>query len=215
MDAEWQASARAKLGSRFESLVRDSGEAAERERTLREEETVLALRAWGAGGGGLEGKIQGLDAIIAGVWTLTEPGGRYARVVRRFERWLDQVSELQAARHGEGALRRLGEEQPLFVGELETPWKDELPNLLRRLDGWRRQLVDIGEPPDAQGSGDSSLCRVLHGLRDSIDGMLEEVRLMEEMEQDALASEDAWIEATNREDDDTDTQQAGAIWRIV
>lgn len=216
MDAEWQASAREKLGERFGLLVRDSCEVAERERTLREEETVLALRAWGAGGGGgLEGKIQGLDAIIAGVWTLTEPGGRYARVVRRFERWLDQVSELQAARHGEGTLHRLGEGQPLFIGELETPWKDEVPNLLRRLDGWRGQLVEIGEPPDAQGSGDSSLGRVLHGLRDSIDGMLEEVRLMEEMEQDALASEDAWIEATNREDDDTDTQQAGAIWRIV
>lgn len=211
VSAEWQASAREKLGERFELLNQESRETAEEERAAREEETVLALRAWGAGGG-LEAKIQGLDAIIAGVWTLAEPGGRYARVVRRFERWLDQVSELQEARRGLGAMHRMGEGQALFVGELDTPWKDELPGLLRRLDGWRRQLAEIGEPPDA---ADSSLCRVLRGLWESIDGMLEEVRLMEEMEQDALQSEDAWIEATNREDDDYDTQQAGAIWRVV
>lgn len=214
VDAEWQASARDKLGDRFSVLNQASHDVAEQERRTREEETVLALRAWGAGGD-LEAKIQGLDAIITGVWTLAEPGGRYARIVRRFERWLDQVSELQTARHGGGAMHRMVDGQALFVGELDTPWKGELPGLLRRLDGWRRQLAEIGEPPDVHGFSDSSLCSVLRGLRGSVEGMIEEIHLMEEIEQDALLSEDVWIEVTNREDDDNNTQQAGAIWRIV
>lgn len=214
VSAAWQTSARTKLGERFELLGRESREVAEQERTAREEETVLALRAWSTAGG-LEGNIRALDAVLTGVWTLTEPGGRYARVVRRFERWLDQVSELQAARQGGAAMHRMVDGQALFVGDLDTPWKDELPGLLRRLGGWQRQLDEIGEPPHAHGSADSSLCSVLRGLRGSVEGMLEEVHLMEEIEQDALLSEEAWIETTNREDDDIDTQQAGAIWRVV
>lgn len=214
VDAEWQASARERLGERFELLNQTSREITEQERAGLEEGNVLAFRAWG-GDGGLEGKIQGLDTILSGMWTLTDAGGRYARMVRRFERWLDQVSELHEARRVEGGMFRLRDGQALFVDEVETKWKDDLAGIIRRLDGWGRQLQDIRQPPDVQGHNESSLSRMLRGLRALIDGMLEEVHLMEEMEQDALANEEAWIEATNKKDDDNDTQRAGAIWRVM
>jgi hypothetical protein len=156
-----------------------------------------------------------LDAILNGMWTLTEAGGRYARTVRRFERWLDQVSELHEARRAEGALHRIADGQPLFLEELETPWKDDLSGFIRRLNGWARQLQDIGEPPAGEDNATSSLSRMLRGLRELVDGVLEEVHLMEEMEQDALDNEQSWIEATNKMDDHNDTPRAGAIWRVT
>jgi hypothetical protein len=214
VDAEWQASAREKLGERFELLNQASKDVDEQERASREEENVLALRAW-TGSGSLEAKVQALDAILNGMWTLTEAGGRYARTVRRFERWLDQVSELHEARRAEGALHRIADGQPLFLEELETPWKDDLSGFIRRLNGWARQLQDIGEPPAGEDNATSSLSRMLRGLRELVDGVLEEVHLMEEMEQDALDNEQSWIEATNKMDDHNDTPRAGAIWRVT
>lgn len=214
VDAEWQASAREKLGERFELLNQASQEVDEQERASREEENVLALRAWN-GTGNLEAKIQALNAIISGMWTLTEAGGRYARMIRRFERWLDQVSELHEARREEGALHRMAGGHPLFLEELETPWKDDLSGIIRRLDGWARQLRDIGEPPAGEDESDSTLSSMLRGLRELISGVLEEVHLMEDIEQDALDNEHAWIEATNKMDDHNDTPRAGAIWRVT
>ncbi|KAG6247704.1 hypothetical protein E4U49_000295, partial [Claviceps purpurea] len=87
--AEWQASAESTLRDRFHDLKVRSGEVAERERCVLEGENMLALRQWARGGGkgrDLEGRIQVLDEVVTSLWVLSEPAGRYARLVRRFER---------------------------------------------------------------------------------------------------------------------------------
>ncbi|KAG9254972.1 uncharacterized protein F5Z01DRAFT_653508 [Emericellopsis atlantica] len=210
VEAQWRASAKQKLGARFEKACITAEQVAEQEKAGLERANVLALHAWGSEGG-LEEKIQGLDTVFNGIWSLSEPGGRYARMARRFERWMDQVSEVEQARR-DGTYLEQGD-QSLFISDLETPWKEDCAGTLRRLDGWRHQLRVLGEPP-ADEDGTSSLAKMLQGARSLVQDMLAEVQMMEEMEEEALAREAEWIEKMNRMDDD-DTPQAGAIWRTV
>ncbi|KAI8720791.1 hypothetical protein NCS52_00525100 [Fusarium sp. LHS14.1] len=216
VDTAWRASAERKLGDRFSKLAVASKQADDRERAEVERENVLILRNWAAGGG-LEERIQTLDAVVNGVWTLGEPGGRYARVVRRFERWVDRMCEIEDARRDGGAL--LQESEFLFIGELETEWKEEYTGLVRRLETLGRQLEGLGyfsETDDGDKTAElSSLQRMVEGSRTMVEGMLAELAIMEDIERDALAREDDWIERMNREEDVDDTPRAGAIWRVV
>ncbi|CAG9937770.1 unnamed protein product [Clonostachys rosea f. rosea IK726] len=214
VDADWQASAKVKLGQRFEQLVLTNREIAEQDRAAVEGLNVLVLREWGAAGG-LEERIQALDGIVNGLWTLTEAGGRYARLVRRFERWIDQVSELEDARQtGQMSVQKSGG-QALFVDELDSSWKEDLSSITRRLDGWRRQLRDIGDLPAGEDTQGSNLARMLEGSRALIHDTLAELSLMEDIEAQILAREDVWIERMNRDEERDDTPGAGAIWRLV
>ncbi|KAI5465753.1 hypothetical protein BGZ63DRAFT_348714 [Mariannaea sp. PMI_226] len=220
VDVEWRASAKQKLGERFTKVAAEGRRVDEQERAEVERENVLALRSW-AMGGGLEERIQTLDTVINGVWTLGEPGGRYARVVRRFERWVDRMCEIEDARRGDAAL--LQEQDVLFIGELDAAWKDECTGLIRRLDGIKRHLEGLGYIPEDEGeegpstTTTTSLKRMVDNSRTLVEGMLAELSLMEEIEREALAREDDWIRRMNRDNDDdvNDTPRAGAIWRVV
>jgi hypothetical protein len=221
VNEQWRASARDKLGQRFAYLGAASSDVAAQERAEVEADSVLALRSWaptvGAALSSLEDRIQGLDSIISSLWTLTEPGGRYARLVRRFERWLDQLSELEEARRVGTAASFLTSGQSVFVGDLDGSWKEDHTSAVRRLDGWRRQLREIGGPPeadDADAMSRSNLGRMLSGSQELVHTVLAELSLMEEMEQEALLREDEWVERMNRDENGDDTPRAGAIWRI-
>lgn len=217
VDAAWRASAERKLGEQFSNLAAASKQIDDKERAEIEKENVLALRKW-AVGGGLEERIQVLDSIMSGLWALEEPGGRYARVVRRFERWVERMCEIEEARREGGAL--LQESDVLFISELDSAWKDECAGLVRRLDTLKQQLDQLGEfPTDDQEEADakerSSLQRMLEGSRELVQGMLTELSVMEDIERDALAREEEWIERMNRDEDVDDTPRAGAVWRVV
>ncbi|KAH8176008.1 hypothetical protein LIA77_04426 [Sarocladium implicatum] len=211
--SSWQEDAKKKLGDRYARLNEASQDVNELERDRAEAENVLALRRWSGEDGRLEQKLQVLDGVVNGVWALSDAGGRYARTVRRFERWVDRVNELEEARRSGTALSQANAN--LFIGELEASWKEECPGLIRRLEGWERQLKDMGSlprPPD-DGSRPASLIRMLVGCESLIRNMRAELAVMQEIELEALEREDAWIERVNREDDDNDTPKAGAIWR--
>lgn len=173
--------------------------------------------AWGDSKG-LDGKIQVLDTVLSGVWSLGEPNGRYTRVVRKFEKWADQTRRAVEARKLAGGLGALMDDDEVgFVAELDPAWKDEVSSMARKLDSWRRQMgqLETGVPVDDQGEDQksSSLTRLLSGCRSQVHGMLAELDLMEQIERDALAQETAWIRRMNRDDDESDTPRAGAIWR--
>jgi hypothetical protein len=218
---QWRASARDKLGQQFAELRAASSDAAAQVRAEVEADSVLALRNWAPTPGtallSLEDRIQGLDSIISGLWTLTEPGGRYARLVRRFERWLDQLSELEEARRAGAAASLLTSGQSVFLADLDGSWKEDHASAVRRLDGWRRQLREMGGPPEAEDADSglrSNLGRMLSGSQELIHTVLAELSLMEEMEQEALLREDEWVERMNRGENGDDTPKAGAIWRV-
>ncbi|PTB79281.1 hypothetical protein M440DRAFT_1326449 [Trichoderma longibrachiatum ATCC 18648] len=216
VDAEWRASAKEKLGNRFDRLSEESREVAELESAGLEKRNVLALRRWGSGGR-LDEKIQSLESIITNVWSLSDPGGRYARVIQHFETWIDGVSEMEDAR-SKGVVLVQGDDS-LFIEDLDAQWKEEREDLMRLLEEWRQQLGEIDdlsrddfytEPPDDDEK--SSLEKMLDGSRSLIDDMLAELRIMEVIEHEALAREDEWIEKMNGDDDDIRVSRLGGAW---
>lgn len=217
MTASWHASAKQRLGQRFAELARADEDVSREQAEVEEARNLAALMAWG-GSKGLDGKIQVLDTVLSGVWSLGEPNGRYTRVVRKFEKWADQTRRAVEARKLAGGLGALMDDDEVgFVAELDPAWKDEVSSMARKLDSWRRQLgqLESGVPVDDQGEDQksSSLSRLLSGCRSQVHGMLAELDLMEQIERDALAQETAWIRRMNRDDDESDTPRAGAIWR--
>ncbi|KAL7946235.1 hypothetical protein V8C42DRAFT_29189 [Trichoderma barbatum] len=217
VDAEWRASAKQKLGNRFQKLSEESREVAEQESAAVEKRNVLALRRWGSGGR-LDEKIQSLEFIVTNVWSLSDPGGRYARVVRHFEIWIDGVSEMEDARR-KGVVLVQGNDS-LFIEDLDAQWKEEREELIQHLTEWRQQLADIddlcqdefyNEPPEEDEK--TSLEKMLDGSRTLIDDMLAELRIMEEIEHEALVREDEWIGRMNRsDDDDLRVSRVGGAW---
>ena len=223
VDARWRSSAKRKLGERFAALSGASRDIGRRERARAERENLIALRSWAAGGT-LDDRIQALDGVVNGLWTMSEPGGRYARVVRRFERWLDRACEVEDARSSGGGAAGHHFDASLFVGELDAAWRDDCAGLARRLDGWCRQLQEMGgdgdgggalEGPDARLPRRSSPARMLQAARAMTRDMLAELAAMEDMVREALAREDRWVEDVNRDEGDDDTPRAGAVWRVV
>lgn len=208
---QWRASAKRKLNERFES-VGDRNEALVcLEIAELGKINAFAFQKWqgvGMPGWDLEEKVQILDDAMSGVWNLGESGGKYARVVRRFERWLGKYQDaLQSrARDHEDA-----DGEILFLEELDASWKDDCLLLARKLEGWQRHLRDLGSP----GSG-SSLGTVVEGCRRLVSGMLAELAVMAQIEREAMNKEVEWIKSMNDEtmDNNKDAPTAGAIWRL-
>lgn len=207
------------MGQRFQAVAEDQAVAAREEARAEEGKNVAALVAWSGGGGEeqLEERIQMLDGVVSGVWSVGEPGGRYARVVRGFENWAMQMQKAVAARRG--ALVD-GSGEVAFIGELDAGWRDEVSWLVRKLDEWRRQLahLELGLPEEEvetaePGQDASSLSRIVMGCRAQVHNMLAELDVMEQIEREAIGQEAAWIRRVNREDETDDTPRAGAIWR--
>lgn len=249
VDFQWRHSAHKKLSERFTQTVRSSAEIGDRERDAVEERNTAVLKSWleGSSGGaglnqsrpevesratlyGTEEKIQALDVIVSGLWSLGETGGKYSRIMRRFERWVGWVEEAiqlrSQSRFGSGLLALLeahpadtsslldegqtgsnnSEYDCLFVGGLDDTWKEECAAIYRKLDGWRRTLRDIGDVPekeqgDADKSSSSALSQILAGCRALVHNMLAELDAMEKIERDAVIVENEWVKKMNREDD--------------
>lgn len=210
VDKEWRASAKRKLGARFQSIV-DRNEAL---MELEVEEMGMinagAFQKWqglGTPGWGLEEKVQIVDEVVSGVWNLGESGGKYARAVRKFEKWLGKCEDtLEARARGDGD----EDEEIVFLEELDPSWKDDCLILGRKLETCQRQLKELGSP----GSG-SSLATVVEGCQSLVQGMLTELEVMGQIARDAMNMEVEWIKSMtdNITDDDQSAPPAGAIWR--
>lgn len=192
----------------------------------------MALKAWAENatpGWGLEEKIQALDQVLGGAWMLSEPGGRYARVVKRFERWLESARAIMEARELQAQHRGSTDgdaaAESMFISPLDLEWKSELRALSRKLEQWRNQLLSFGDAPASSTSSslsqESSLALILRGVRDLVNGMGEEMLAMEGLERSVVAREECWIrEAIEGDDDDDDYGKgdegrvAGAVWRM-
>lgn len=171
---------------------------------------AAALRKWkeaGTPGWGLDEKVQVLDEVVTGVWNLGESGGKYGRVVRRFERWLSRCQGILAARESEDGV---GDVDVVFVEELDGAWKDDCLILGKKLETWRDQLRGL----EAAEKG-SSLAAVGDGCRSLVKGMLTELSVMSQIERDVMKREREWIKSMNDDvsDDEKDMLVAGACWR--
>ncbi|KAK5664068.1 hypothetical protein OQA88_282 [Cercophora sp. LCS_1] len=209
---QWRGSAKEKLGGRFAALVETGEETGRLEAGAVERGNVQALAEWG--GRGLEGRVQVLDEAVSGVWGLGEQGGRYAQLVRRFERWVGRVEEVGLLRAAGDLGKLVGEDgEVVMVGGMDGAWREECERIGRRLEEWNRQLKGLEGDVD----GGSSLARILKGTRELVRDMLAELEVMRELEREVVAEEMRWVKAVSREmDDQTSSPQvkrAGAIWR--
>lgn len=192
-----------------------SEELAVREREVQSRRNAHSLKLWdeeGGAGWGLDEKLQALDAVLMGVWNMSEGGGRYNRVVRKFERWVGGVEEVLERRENDQE-NGAAAEDVAFVSHMETSWRDECDGLGRKLEGWRGQLRDLGEV----GGGESSLNVVVKGVNAMVRGMQQELLTMRKIELEAVRREEEWIrEAIDSGDGDSDSEDGetpGAIWR--
>ncbi|KAG6014916.1 hypothetical protein E4U41_004730, partial [Claviceps citrina] len=186
----------------------------------------------------LEHKVQVLDEVLTNLWTLSDPAGRYARLVRRFGRFLDGACDAEEARrahdnnnnnnnnnNNKQKKKKGGVPPPdavLLADELDASWKDEAAALTRRLEMWDAQFSEVDDADDGVASSPpAALGRMLRGARDLLRGMLAELYAMREMEGLALAREEAWMERVNGEagggegEGEGVAAGVGAVWRVL
>lgn len=209
---QWKASAKKKLGAKFQSVVKRHDELVRLEVEEAGRINAAALKEWhdiGTTGWGLEERIQLLDEVLNEAWNLGEPGGKYARLVRKFEKWVIRCEEILRDREDDKMLDE--EEEIVFIEELDMGWKDECLVLNRKLEGWRDGLEDLGRLEQ-----ESTVATVVDGITALIGGMLLELETMSQIESDAVALEQEWIKSVNGSlEDDNDTPVAGAVWRFM
>ncbi|KAI9646188.1 hypothetical protein NHQ30_005628 [Ciborinia camelliae] len=212
VNRQWKASAKKKLGGKFQSVVRRHDELARLEVEEAGRINAAALKEWqdmGTPGWGLEERIQLLDEVLNEAWNLGEPGGKYARLVRKFEKWIIRCEEILRNREDDQMLDE--EEEIVFIEELDMTWKDECLVLNRKLEEWRDALKDLGRLEQ-----ESTMATVVGGVRALVGGMLQELETMAQIESDAVALEQEWIKSVNGSlEDDDDTPVAGAVWRFM
>lgn len=210
VEKEWRSSAKRKLGARFQSVVERNEKLVALEAEEMGKINATALQQWqdtGSPGWGLEEKIQVLDEVLIGVWNLGQSGGKYTRVVARFERWLRLCQDILESRSRDDELT---DEDIVFLEELDSGWNDDCLILGRKLESWRDHLKHLGSPDPG-----SSLATVVDGCRSLVRGMLMELAIMGQIERDAVAMELEWIKSMNDDtmDDDENIPVAGAVWR--
>ncbi|KAF3059748.1 hypothetical protein GL218_04422 [Daldinia childiae] len=222
VDSEWRDSARQKLGARFARLNADHDALIKLERHGVEARNIAALVRWGKSnrsGLGLEEKVQILDEVLNGVWQLGEPGGRYQRVVADFEVWAERMASIIAAQRSGDVEGLIAGDEVQFLGDLDRTWARDCESLLRKLEGWRAALRDLGDVND-DSIADSGLARMVCGGRTLVEDMLAELAVMAQIERDAARTENEWITRMNQaiEDEDDDTPAARAyvpLWKLA
>jgi hypothetical protein len=209
---EWRVSAKQKLGARFQAVVEKNNALARLEVEETGKINAAALKQWqdiGTPGWGLEEKMQVLDEVVTGVWALGDSAGKYARLVRRFERWLSRCQAILASRNDSEEFQG---SNVVFLEGLDQTWKDDCLLAGRKLDSWRSHLKGLGHPDRG-----SSLGIIISGCWSLVEGMLTELGVMAQIERDAMTMEREWIQRMNNDglDEDENTPVAGAIWRSM
>lgn len=198
------------MESRFEQTVKQYEDLIGIEEAQTDRATALVLKQWvdadKAGGMGFEDRIQILEEVVAGLWNLSDPGGKYSRVVRRFEKWMQGVMEVQDRRE-KGDL--LDDGEVVFIEELENQWRDELRSQSRKVENLKNKLDDLGEV-----EGKSSLNVVVNGCRSLAKGMMMELDTMKKTESEVVKAEQDWIRGMIKvENEEEGRSTAGAVWR--
>jgi hypothetical protein len=210
---EWEADAERKLRQRFERVRGGMQDLLGKEEGVQKLGNAGILKGWEAGQG-IEERVQLLDEVLAGTWGLCGPGGKYARLVRKFESWMQTCADIQAARTDASAsdLR--------FVEPLDMPWKEESVVLLRKLEAWREQmmLLRLNPADDEPEHTQFSLDRAVAGVWHTVDNMVQEIGAMGRIEAEVMRREEAWIR--ERVEDDSEDEPGDAlggrhgIWRL-
>ncbi|KAF3049149.1 hypothetical protein E8E11_006280 [Didymella keratinophila] len=183
---QWEASAQRKLRTKFNQVSSMYRVMLEHERSGREQKNLQALLEWtgGKGSSSLMQHIQVLSGPLHELPSLVQTGGRFQRHAAAFEQWASWAREVRAARHDhiEGGMSS--------IEGLGDAWKVENAALMRKLTSFARDLSDLAQP--AAGSSIASIVSCCESL---LDGLLEELRIIQTIEQDVVNKEKEWVES--------------------
>lgn len=167
------------------------------EQTIQTELNCLALTNWSenirrrSSRQDFAEQIQTLSHIVQEVNDVTElREGRYPKVVRVFEDWMEKSARVKQAReHASTSAVIMGDLD--FVDPLGRTWREEMDVLSARLDLCLRKLqnLDIGGEVDSDELGNSALLRITNGHKDLLTSMLEELSIIRSIEADIVRSE--------------------------
>lgn len=78
-----------------------------------------------------------------------------------------------------------------------------------------KDLQKVVTDPEEEDEGEpSALDKIMNGFGSLVNNMLAELEIMEQIEREAVAEENAWVRKMNRVDDEKEEgKQVGAIWR--
>ena len=158
----------------------------EHERSGQEQKNLQALLEWtgGKGSGSLVQHVQVLSGPLHELPSLVQTGGRFQRQTATFEQWVSWVQEVRTARQdrAEGGLGS--------VEGLGDAWKAENAALMRKLTSFARDLSGLAQPTIG-----SSIASIVSCCESLLDGLLEELRVMQTIEQDVVEEEKEWVES--------------------
>jgi hypothetical protein len=184
----WELSAKRSLRGKFDEVASLHQVMRESERLGKEQQNIQALREWNSGNSSfaLVEHIQILSGPLHELPSLVDSGGRFKRHMAEFESWTSNVVEVWSTREDDvdGQCGGLG-----HVEGLGDSWKAENATLTRKLTTFSRDLDRLTQP--ASGSSIASIvatCKVL------LDGILDELLIMQTVETSVVAREQAWVE---------------------
>lgn len=185
INRQWDTSAKRALRSKFDEVSSIYQVMLEHERSGQEQKNLQALLEWtgGKASASLVEHIQVISGPLHELPSLVQIDGRFQRHVGAFEQWVSWVEKIRAARQsraeaGLGSIEGLGD-----------AWQAENAALMRKLTSFARDLGGLTQP--AAGSSIASIVGRCEAL---LDGLLEELRVIQTIEADVVSKEKEWVE---------------------
>jgi hypothetical protein len=184
---QWHSDAKRTLHRRFEEVASLHQAMLESDRAGQEQKNLQALLEWSAGTSsvGLIEYIQILSGPLHELPSLLETGGRFERLMGEFEHWISRVEHLWSSRRTstshDGSLESIE-----GLGDL---WKAENAALIRKVTSFARDLDQVQHP-----SGGSSIACIVDTCRSLLEGLSDELHVIQAIEAEVAEKEKEWVE---------------------
>ncbi|KAJ4362210.1 hypothetical protein N0V95_001454 [Ascochyta clinopodiicola] len=178
-------SAKHALRLKFDEVATTYQVMLEHERSGQEQKNLEALVEWTGdkSSASLVEHIQILSGPLHELPSLVQTGGRFQRLVAAFEQWILWLQEVRSAREsrteaGLGSIEGLGD-----------AWKAENASLVRKLTSFARDLDGLSQP-----TAGSSIASIVGSCKTLLEGLLEELGVMQTIEASVVEKEKKWVE---------------------
>ena len=190
--AKWKQSAKKHFQQQFTVLHERQIELREIAQQQKMLINQLALVQWSHGKTGpqIADKVQLLSRTISDVYNLIDTDGKYTNVLEIFESWFTQALRIREQREPTNNADRLNIALTLIEG-IGDGWKAEALVLERELTYCQREIKAFG----VLRTG-SILGTLLPLYNELVEGLLEELDVVQWVENEVMARETGWIEHT-------------------
>ena len=191
-DAEWQAQSEDELREKYDSVAQRYWAVQAEEQETQRRLNAYALDLWARNArDDFTSQIQILSQLAQEVSDLFDDGGRYTLAIATFEDWYAAANEIKQSRSQE----TLPPGAP-FIEPINSTWKEILDTLSMKIERCSRQLQTLMRDipsSEIEHVQDSALCRMINGLKDTLDMMIKEINAVRCLEESIIRSERVWV----------------------